>query len=399
MLVHVVDYLASLGGGVRFVAEMLRALQQAGDTRYQVVSHGPALERYRELLAGTPRIDFADVPPANLWRLSTVMVGIPGAGPLNWLLGTPEVHFEVPAAVFEGCDRVWLPWLHQHRIPWRLAGKAVASLHDVIMLEFPRFFPAKWRHDEERTVRRWLSSSARIAVSSHATVATVGRLFGVGPDRLRVIPLSGDHSRPPEGSGRRDWPFLGRPFLHCPTNASPHKNLDVVLSGVAAWGAKHPLVLTGTRTDLWASGRDDRREHLRHLAEAAGLVRDRDLFALGYVDDAAYFHILERAWALLMPTLAEGGGSFPVWEALHAGVPVLCSDMPVMREMVERVGGEVLWFDPLRPDDLVARLTELERDYPRYRAIATARSRALRSRTWLDVAREYASFLGLPEAT
>ena len=59
--------------------------------------------------------------------------------------------------------------------------------------------------------------------------------------------------------------------------------------------------------------------------------------------DAAMVPLLRGARALLLPSFAEGFG-FPVIEALQLGVPVLCSDIPALRE----TGGAVPEFlDPL----------------------------------------------------
>lgn len=66
-----------------------------------------------------------------------------------------------------------------------------------------------------------------------------------------------------------------------------------------------------------------------------GLVAGRDFYALGYIEDAEVSALVAGASALIMPSLAEGGGSYPVEEALASGVPVLCSDIPVMRESLQ----------------------------------------------------------------
>jgi len=135
---------------------------------------------------------------------------------------------------------------------------------------------------------------------------------------------------------------------------------------------------------------------LKLAAREASLRPGETIFALGYVDEETYDRILEGAWALVMPTLAEGGGSFPVWEALRRGIPVVTSDIPVMREMVGRVGGEVLWFDPHDHESLARTLADLDMNYDRHRSRAIALTQTLKTRTWAEVASDYAGLMGLP---
>ncbi len=394
MKIRIVDYVASLGGGVRFSTELVRALGDRRDLSFEVVSHGTQLERYRTLLTKEGEIHFADIPPENAWKTRTLLAGIPGAGPLNWLLGTPVFHFSVPPRVLDDCDLVWLPWMQRHRIPWHRSAKVVASLHDLIVIEWSRLFPPKWGPDERETVSSWLASDARIAVSSNATASTLHQKFGMACGRVAVIPLSGQHGRQEGAGNSREWPFSGKEYILCPANTSLHKNHDVLLKGVGDVAPSHPVVLTGEGTDFFAN-ESPRSLELRRIAMGASLVRDRTIFAMGYVGDDDYYRILDGAWALVMPTLAEGGGSFPVWEAMHVGIPVVCSNIPVMKEMVERANGQVIWFDPREPSSLAAALADLDRNYPRHKAAAVAQIPQLHARTWEDVGRDYARLMQL----
>jgi glycosyltransferase involved in cell wall biosynthesis len=119
------------------------------------------------------------------------------------------------------------------------------------------------------------------------------------------------------------------------------------------------------------------------------------VFTLGYLSDADYYRILDAAWALVMPTLAEGGGSFPVLEAIEQGIPVLSSNIPVMREMAERWNARLLWFDPRDPSDIAARLDALHSGYEGHLSTAREQVPRLLNRTWEDVALEYARTMGL----
>ena len=68
----------------------------------------------------------------------------------------------------------------------------------------------------------------------------------------------------------------------------------------------------------------------------------RDIHELGPVDDATAAAVLRGADALLFPSLAEGFG-LPALEAAALGTPVICSDLPVFREIL---GTYPLYADP-----------------------------------------------------
>jgi glycosyltransferase involved in cell wall biosynthesis len=395
MRLRVVDYVANLGGGTRFSVELIRALVTNHDVSVEIVSYGEGLRMYRELLSDKDGVRFADIAPAS-GRRARGFAGFRGAGRANALLGVgrPHFHFDVPKVAFDNCDLVWLPWLHRHRIPWSLQDKVIASLHDITLVEFPGILDERRRRNEQETVRRWLASSARIVVSSNTTAKTLARMFGCTLDRVRVIPLSGQHVRPQAIDSGVSWPFSGSPYLICPANTNLHKNHEVLFSGIARSNVTYPLVLTGGGTDFWLSSYP-RAVELRKRAEEAGLEWNRSLFGLGYLADPAYYSLLGSAWALVMPTLAEGGGSFPVAEAMQTGIPVIASDIPVMREWVDRMAGRILWFDPSSPDALATTLAELDRNYPTYKKVAVEQIRTMTSRSWADVAADYAAFMGI----
>ncbi|WP_328305213.1 glycosyltransferase family 4 protein [Actinomycetospora sp. NBC_00405] len=75
--------------------------------------------------------------------------------------------------------------------------------------------------------------------------------------------------------------------------------------------------------------------------------------------DSEVWRLISGAAALVMPSLYEGFG-LPILEAQAAGTPVLCSDLPVFREVS---GGHASFFDPLSIDSMVSSLeTVLELD-------------------------------------
>ena len=66
---------------------------------------------------------------------------------------------------------------------------------------------------------------------------------------------------------------------------------------------------------------------------AADLALGERVELLGFVDDATLRSLYSRASALLFPSLYEGFG-LPPLQALAAGLPVVTSDLPVLREVL-----------------------------------------------------------------
>ncbi len=389
MRLRVIDYVGNPGGGILFGVELLKALTAAHhDVGVEFVSHGEALERYRLALEGEGvHIRIIDLRPRRYWRYMppTRSLGIPGTARLKQFLGIGTTwRYEVPDSALQDCDVVWFPWLHRHRIPSARSRHVVGTFHDAIIFLWPDLVPDRSLVDERQTILRWFKSQARLVVSSQLTRATVARLFSTEEERFVMIPLSGSHMRvslkPADGT---NW--LGE-FLLCPANTSPHKNHEVLLEGVAASSLRLPLVLTGHGADLRSDG--PRGGHLRKLALSHGLHIGDSLIPLGYVITEVYRSLLSRAWAVVIPSLMEGGGSFPVFEAMQCGVPVICSDIPVLREQISRTGGEVMWFSPRDSMGLARELRNLRENYDTFKAKAVAQVALLR-RAWTDVADEY----------
>ena len=408
--IRVIEYLGNAGGGVRVGVELLAALARSHpEVRFEFVSHGAALARYRALLEGQlSNCTLIDIAPANAREARAVpLTRLRGGRRVAGLLGIePSWHFAVPPDAFGDADLVWLPWLHRHRLPPAEAGaRVVGTFHDAIFLTAPmgRHSHADYVSEEWATTEWWLNSAATIVTGSHANAAAAAALFGTPHDRFFFAPFSGDHrSLNDDGAPTlpERWAWADRPFLISPGNVAPHKNHETLLRGVAAWGAHHPLVLTGAGADL-ANTRgaralaeragvlpESRSAVLGRLAAALGFETGVSIHPLGYLPNAIYYALLRRAWAMVMPTLAEGYG-LPIEEAVRLGVPVVSSDIPVLREHMERLGADVIWFDPTRPDDLAERLAELRARYDEVKCRAVAQIPKLTRRSWSHVADDY----------
>ncbi len=219
------------------------------------------------------------------------------------------------------------------RLKERAGARFVFFVHDLIPIEYPQFARSGGAGRHRRRLDLIARLGDRVIVNSAGTArALARRLAQEGREIPTLIaPLGIGLVRPPTPRPPRASYFV------CLSTIEPRKNhrllLEIWEKLARSFGPEAPrLVLLGRRG--WKC-----REVLRRMRSEplASLVEERSGVA-----DAAIARCLAGARALLYPTLAEGFG-LPVAEALALGVPVLCSDLPELRE----VGREVPeYLDP-----------------------------------------------------
>lgn len=140
--------------------------------------------------------------------------------------------------------------------------------------------------------------------------------YGVSPE-YRPDPVPGD------ASDEVLAPLHGRPYLLHVGSAIRRKRLDVLFDVFAALRARHPdLMLVQQGGDL----------DTEQQAQVARLGLKDALLRPPRQERATLAGLYRKARAVLVPSEAEGFG-LPVIEALACGVPVVASDLPVLREV------------------------------------------------------------------
>jgi len=118
-----------------------------------------------------------------------------------------------------------------------------------------------------------------------------------------------------------------RDYLLCVSTSHPHKNLDRLLRVYKGAKDMPGLVITGVRGFA--------AKDVEKLA--GGSVR-----LTGWIPRDQLYELFRGARGFIYPSTFEGFG-MPVLEAMAAGVPVACSDIPPLREVA---GSTVHYFDP-----------------------------------------------------
>jgi glycosyltransferase involved in cell wall biosynthesis len=116
-------------------------------------------------------------------------------------------------------------------------------------------------------------------------------------------------------------------YLLCVSTTHPHKNLERLLRVHAQMKNAPKLILTGVRGFA--------AQEIESLAGASVQIA-------GWVPRSDLYGLYRAALGFIYPSTFEGFG-MPVLEAMAAGVPVACSDIPPLREIARST---VHFFDP-----------------------------------------------------
>ena len=227
-----------------------------------------------------------------------------------------------------------------HRPPRKLYAREGKIVYDLSMVLLPECHPAGSVQMYTADLAGQIACSDVLFCISEATAHDLSWVYGVEPERLRVVSLGSDVDLAAVGRIRdRIGNRPVEPFLLVLGSVEPRKNAGLVLR----WLSAHPEVLDEVRVVF--AGRQAWGDTFASLLEACGLqeaaAKGRIVFT-GFVDDAFRTALLAGAAGLLYPSVFEGFG-LPLLEAMAAGTPVLSSVSSSMPEIVGDCGYD---FDP-----------------------------------------------------
>jgi glycosyltransferase involved in cell wall biosynthesis len=209
-----------------------------------------------------------------------------------------------------------------------LGSRLVFTVHDSTWWLFPetasRLGELVYRPWAERAL-----STATIVTATRSVADELTSSFDLPDDRVFIAPLANDlpivNSRPNE---------RGRPYILSVASIEPRKNLDRLVAAYQASGLvrTHDLLLVGRQA--WGS--------LPPGVDLMSGLSDQELAAL-----------YAGATATVLVSLYEGFG-LPLVESLAQGTKVICSDLPVFREVT---GGAATFVDHLSVDSIAEGLT------------------------------------------
>ena len=224
------------------------------------------------------------------------------------------------------------------RIMLRERAKFLCLVHDLIPIDYPEYARPNGARLHERRIQTIAALADGVIVNSGSTgqsmrpwIEKIGRAVPIH------VALLGTHDLPTPNT---PIPVPGEPYFLCVGTIEPRKNHLLLLNLWRSMADSLPpaeiprLIIVGRRG--WEN------EQVVDMLERCPGLRGH-VEELNGCSDHRLQALLRGARALLLPSFAEGYG-MPVAEALSVGTPVICSDLPALRE----AGGDAPDFlDPL----------------------------------------------------
>lgn len=212
--------------------------------------------------------------------------------------------------------------------------------------------------------RKWYAEEIHKAVmifaESNTGKAELQQYLNLNPDRIEIVPLFPgkvvEMDVPEERQQQllADKGLIRNKYLFYPAQFWAHKNHYNLLVAFKAFLLEHPdfkLVLSGA----------DKGNKAHLLTVTAALNIQEQVEFIGFIDHEMLCTLYKNALAMVMPTYL-GPTNMPLLEARMLNCPVLCSDLPGHREMMQN---GALFFNPHEPNSIKETMTQIVRESER----------------------------------
>ncbi|MEO8744775.1 MAG: glycosyltransferase family 1 protein [Candidatus Dormiibacterota bacterium] len=259
-------------------------------------------------------------------------------------------------------ERPDLLFVPAHAIPFAWPGKALTVVHDLAFERHPDAYSFAERA-YLRLTTRWAALRCPLLIAvSESTKADLVSIYGLRPDRIRVVPLgAGEPVTPAAPASRLAELGLKGNFVLQVGRIEARKNQAAALAAVEKLDGV-TLAVAGPETDA---------------ALAAKLRASPRCRVLGRVDQPTLELLYKRAGAVIVPSLYEGFG-LPVLEAMARGKVVVAAKASSLPE----VGGDAaLYFHAAADAGQLAAVLEIALGDQKLRT-SLARAARARARTY-----------------
>jgi glycosyltransferase involved in cell wall biosynthesis len=259
----------------------------------------------------------------------------------------------------------------------------IVAIHDAATAAIPNAFSTKFRL-WYRLLMPMLGWRAKVVLTvSQFSIGQLEKHFNIPKSKITVVSEGGEHilREPADENALDKFDLRKRPYVFAVSSMAGHKNFKLVLEALA--------LLPDAPFDVAIAGGAN-----SNVFGSAGDLQSTRVKWLGYVTDGELRSLYEGAMCFVFPSLYEGFG-IPPLEAMHCGCPVLASTAASIPEVC---GDAALYFDPLSPAELAAKLNQITTDAELRASLSKAGMVQAKKFSWekgarqlLDICREFES--------
>lgn len=267
-------------------------------------------------------------------------------------------------------------------VPLFPRGKFVFTVNDIIMMTSESSWSAAKKQLFRVLTARALSRCSGLVCISDFTRCEVEKVFGKGRAPVRVIhPALGEEFLRIDPERYRKAPLVpGEYILHVGIRVDHKNHRNLILGWMEARKRVPGLRLAVAGRRLWEDDVDRLRRELG--------LKDELIEFTGATDEEIK-NLYANAKAFVFPSFLEGFG-IPPLEAMAMGVPVVCADIPVLREVNAEAA---LYADPRSPAAIGDRIVDVLREGSGKGTLIAAGKARIRHFTRERMAGEYEDFL------
>jgi glycosyltransferase involved in cell wall biosynthesis len=219
-------------------------------------------------------------------------------------------------------------------LPIFLTKPSIITVHDLIFLTNPEWYTYKERIFTKISFYLAIKKATKIICVSNTTLNCLIKFFPEVKSKSIVIynslPIKQIENSYKQNinnklNDNKIFDFINSKYFVCPSNRHPRKNLKNTINAFNKSKFKnlgYKIVLTGVNEA------NDDIEHIESFLD------------LGYLNDNDYYYLLQHAEAILYFPLDEGFG-LPILDSIMTNTPILCSNIPVFREIFENISDKI----------------------------------------------------------
>ncbi|MDY7012213.1 MAG: glycosyltransferase [Cyanobacteriota bacterium] len=278
--------------------------------------------------------------------------------------------------------------------------------YDLFWQFSPMTYPEAYVKEYNQRLLEWLHKSDLVLSISEKTRSDILKLFPGFEEKIKTVPLAGFPNT--QNTEEAEKFEEGVSIFYFPSSFGIYKDqLGLLKASVklAQKGFKFKVFFTGRETDnlidgnLTLSQQSKTQEYLEYFNECQQLYQEnQEIFAqyfkgFGYCTEAMVESCYKSCACVVMPSRYEGFG-LALSEAVVRGLPVISSDLDVLREQVElyECRDRVVFFPQGNVDALAHCMEQFLLD-PQPKLSSQEIQQRFSRWTWQDVAQRYIDLL------